>query len=362
MTHEAGGGSEKVLRVGFIGCGEISHSQARAVAEAENARMTYAMDVNPEAASDLASQYDCPTTTEVEQLLASDDVDAVYVCAPHYLHAPLAVEALQAGKHVMVEKPIATRLDDAEQMIREAAKHDRTLSVCFVSRFAGHSELAKAAIEAGEIGQVIYVEINDMHLKRPSYWSQGVSGKARATDWRAHKDKAGGGVLIMNSVHPIDLVRYLTGLEAERVYAEYDTFVHPVEVEDTIAVLVRYSNGALGIIQSATSAAAGREGRAPLRIFGTKGQIALAAPWAEKPAMSIFTVESNSWEHREAPAGKGARTRYVENFARACFGEDQLRASGEDGYRALEIILAAYQAGESQQVVRLPLVQGKGRE
>ncbi|MCK4299352.1 MAG: Gfo/Idh/MocA family oxidoreductase, partial [Planctomycetes bacterium] len=204
--------------------------------------------------------------------------------------------------------------------------------------------------------------INDMHLKRPSYWSQGVSGKARATDWRAHREQAGGGVLIMNSVHPIDLVRYLTGLEAERVYAEYDTFVHPVEVEDTIAVVLRYSNGALGIIQSSTSAAAGREGRAPLRIFGTKGQIALAAPWAEKPAMSIFTVESNAWEHREAPAGKGARTRYVENFARACFGEVQLRASGEDGYRALEIILAAYQAGGSQQVVRLPLGQGKGRE
>jgi len=256
----------------------------------------------------------------------------------------------------MVEKPIATRLDDAETMIREAAKRDLRLSVCFVSRFGGHSELARAAIEAGEIGEVIWVEINDMHLKRPTYWTQGTSGKARATDWRAHKDRAGGGVLIMNSVHPIDLVRYLTGLEVERVYAEYDTFVHPVEVEDTIGVLLRYSNGALGVIKSATSAVGGREGQSPLRLFGTKGQIALAAPWAEKPAMSLLTVQSNTWEHREAPAGKGARTRYVENFARACFGEEGLRATGEDGYRALEIILAAYQAGADHEVIRLPLV------
>lgn len=356
MSGQTAGGERKMLRVGFIGCGEIAQSHARAVAEAENARLTYAMDVNPEAADEMGSRYGCPATADLEELLASEEVDAVYVCAPHHLHAPLTIQALEAGKHVMVEKPIATRLEDAERMIREAARRDLRLSVCFVSRFAGHSELARAAIEAGEIGRVIYVEINDMHLKAPSYWQRGVSGKARPTDWRAHKDRAGGGVLIMNSVHPIDLVRYLTGLEVERVYAEYDTFVHPVEVEDTIAVVLRYSNGALGVIQSATSAAAGREGRVPVRIFGTKGQIALGAPWAEKPAASIFNVERGEWEHRSAPAGKAARTRYVEHFARACFGEEPLRATGEDGYRALEIILAAYQAGASQQVVRLPLL------
>ena len=354
MTQEATGG--KTLGIGFVGCGEIAQSHARAVAEAENARLTYAMDVNPEAAADVGSRYGCPVTADLEELLASQEVDAVYICAPHHLHAPLSIQALEAGKHVMVEKPIATRLGDAEQMVRQAARHDRRLSVCFVSRFAGHSELARAAIRAGEIGEVIYVEINDMHLKRPTYWEQGTSGRARPTDWRAHKGRAGGGVLIMNSVHPIDLVRYLTNLEVERVYAEYDTFVHPVEVEDTIAVVLRYSNGALGVIQSATSAAGGREGRVPVRVFGTKGQIALAAPWAEKPAASIFTVERGEWEHREPPAAKGARTRYVENFARACFGDEELRATGEDGYRALEIILAAYQAGADHEVVRLPLV------
>ena len=356
MTQEAAREKGKMLKVGFIGCGEIAHAHARAVEEADNARIAYAVDVNLEAAKDIAEKAGCPATTDVAELLTSPDVDAVYVCAPHHLHAPLAVRALEAGKHVMVEKPIATRLDDAETMVREAGKRDLRLSVCFVSRFAGHSELAKGAIEAGEIGEVIWVEINDMHLKRPTYWTQGVSGKARATDWRAHKNKAGGGVLIMNSVHPIDLVRYLTGLEAERVYAECDTFVHPVAVEDTIAVLVRYSNGALGVVKSATSAVGGREGQPPLRIFGTKGQIALAAPWAEKPAVSILTVESNTWEHRAAPPGKGARTCYVENFARACFGEEELRATGEDGYRALETILAAYQAGADHEVVRLPLV------
>ncbi len=353
--HETGG-SHEILRVGFIGCGEISHAQARAVGEAENARLTYATDINPDAAQDVAGKAGCPATTDVDELLSSDDVDAVYICAPHYLHAPLAIRAVQAGKHVMVEKPIATRLDDAEQMILQAGRHDRMLSVCFVSRFAGHSELAREAIESGEIGKVIWIEINDMHMKRPTYWKQGTSGRSRPTDWRAYKDQAGGGVLIMNSVHPIDLVRYLTGLEVERVYAEYDTFVHPVQVEDAIAVVLRYDNGALGVIQSATAAVAGREGRAPVRIFGSTGQIALRAPWAEKPAMSIFTVDSKAWEHREPPTDKGPRTRYVENFARACFGEEELRATGGDGYRALEIILAAYQAGAEQQPVALPLI------
>jgi len=356
MSGEDAGGAAQALGVGFIGCGEIAHSHARAVAEAENARLAFAMDVNFGSAKDIGQQYGCPVTTDVEELLSSSDVDAVYICAPHYLHAPLAFQALRAGKHVMVEKPIATRLGDAENMIHEAATHNRLLSVCFVARFAGHNELAKEAIEAGEIGDVIWVEVNDMHLKRPSYWKQGVSGTARPTDWRAYSEKAGGGVLIMNSVHPIDLVRYLTGLEVERVYAEADTFIHPVEVEDAIAVLLRYDNGALGTIQSATSAPAGREGRAPVRIFGTKGQIALAAPWAEHPGMSLFSTETNEWKHCQAPGGKGGRTRYVENFAAACFEQEELRATGGDGYRALEIILAAYQAAASHEVVRLPLV------
>jgi predicted dehydrogenase len=353
MTEQGSRKAGRVLRVGFIGCGEIAQAHARAVAEAENAKLTYAMDVNPEAARDIGERYQSPATTKVEELLASPEVDAVYISAPHHLHAPLTIEALRAGKHVMVEKPIATRLPDADQMVREAARHNRLLSVCFVSRFALTSELAREAIARGEIGEIIWVEINDMHLKQPSYWEQGVSGKARPTDWRGHKDRAGGGVLIMNSVHPIDLVRYLTGLEVDRVYAEYDTFLHPVQVEDAIAVLLRYSNGAIGTIQSATAAAAGREGQAPLRIFGTKGQIALGAPWAGKPAMSIFTVERNAWEHREPPAGKDARTRYVEHFARASFGEEELRVTGRDGYRALEVILAAYQAGADQEVITL---------
>jgi len=345
--------ADRLLRVGLIGCGEIAQSHARALAEADNAALAYAMDVDPEAARDVAARYRAPSTTKVEDVLACPEVDAVYICAPHHLHAPLSLQALRAGKHVMVEKPIATRLADADQMVREAARHDRLLSVCFVSRFAATSELAREAIARGEIGEIIWVEINDLHLKQPSYWQRGVSGKARPTDWRGHKDRAGGGVLIMNSVHPIDLVRHLTGLEVDRVYAEYDTFLHRVEVEDAIAVILRYSNGALGTIQAATAAAAGREGRAPLRLFGTRGQIALGAPWAGKPAMSIFTVEQNAWEHRGPPAGKDARTRYVEHFARACFGEEELRATGRDGYRALEVILAAYQAGASQQVITL---------
>jgi predicted dehydrogenase len=353
MTEPGTSKADRVLRVGLIGCGEIAQAHARAVAEAENATLTYAMDVNAEAARDIAGRYRSPASTKVEDVLASPEVDAVYISAPHHLHAPLGLQALRAGKHVMVEKPIATRLADADQMVREAARHNRLLSVCFVSRFATISELARDAIARGEIGEIVWVEINDMHLKQPSYWERGVSGKARPTNWRGDKDRAGGGVLIMNSVHPIDLVRYLTGIEVERVYAEYDTFLHPVEVEDAIAVILRYSNGALGTIQAATAAVAGREGRAPLRLFGTKGQIALGAPWAGKPAMSIFTLERNAWEHRDPSPGKDARTRYVEHFARACFGEEELRATGRDGYRALEVILAAYQAGASHRVITL---------
>jgi UDP-N-acetyl-2-amino-2-deoxyglucuronate dehydrogenase len=226
------------LGIGMIGCGEIAVQTAKGVAGAAHARHVMVMDVDERVARDLGGAYGVPSTTSVEALLANPDVDAVYIAVPHYLHAPIGLQALRAGKHVLLEKPIATTLRDADALIAGAKEAGRTLSIAFTAQVDRAMQAARRLIADGAIGKVIGTRIVYRSQKPESYWHGGYSGRIQ-TDWRIAKAKAGGGILIMNAVHDLNTLRFVTGLEVRRVYAEYDTFTTPVEVEDFIAVTWR---------------------------------------------------------------------------------------------------------------------------
>src|SRR5207248_5485086 len=117
------------LRIGMIGCGEIAAATAKGIRESEHAAIAAVMDTNAAMAEDLGRRYDVPWTADAAELLAHADVDAVYIAVPHYLHAPLTVQAAQAGKHVLCEKPIATTLADADRMIAACAEAGVFLSI-----------------------------------------------------------------------------------------------------------------------------------------------------------------------------------------------------------------------------------------
>src|SRR5947209_6197870 len=162
---------------------------------------------------------------------------AVYIAVPHDLHAPLTVQAAQAGKHVLCEKPISTTLADADRMIAACAEAGVAFSIAFDAQITPAYQRLHDLIARGAIGEVIGTRIVALIDKPASYWSSGWSGRI-ATDWRVSKEKAGGGVMVMNSIHDINTVRYVTGLEAQRVYAESATFATPVEVEDYIVATI----------------------------------------------------------------------------------------------------------------------------
>jgi predicted dehydrogenase len=340
---------DKELKVGIIGCGEIAVSHARSIADARNARIVMTMDVKKEIAKDLADRYQAAFTTDLDELLSNPDVDAVYIATPHYLHAPIAIKAADAGKHIMVEKPIAVTPQQARDMIEAADKNGVLLSVCFVMRYRSDVRKAKEMLEQGVIGDVIALKMSAMGDKPSTYWHGGYSGRVR-TDWRTKKEQSGGGILIMNAVHNIDVMRFITGLEAVRVYAEYDTFVTPVEVEDWINVIIRYDNGAIGSID-ASSCAKGREGFGD-RIFGKEGQIALGSPLRVYTTLPVEGLEPGRWNEVGLSQPKGPRTLYVEEFAEAVLsGADEPPVTGEDGLKALQIITAAYESGQIHQPV-----------
>ena len=345
------------LGVGIVGCGEIAVAHAKAIENSGNARIVMTMDVVEEVAKDLAERHGAEGwTTNLDELLENPKVEAVYIATPHHLHAPLTVKAAEVGKHVMVEKPIATKVEDAKGMIEACRRNGVKLSVCFILRYHPVVRKAREIVRGGLIGKVMGVEMVAMGDKPESYWTGGYTGRVK-TDWRTSKEKSGGGILIMNASHNIDYMRFITGLEAERVYAESDTFATPVEVEDFIGVVVRYKGGAIGTIR-ASSCARGGPGPVPFveRIFGTEGQVVLDL-W--KRRVWLWTAgdtplsKAKEWTEVEIEPSEDPRALYVREFASSVLEDKEPPVTGEDGLRALEVVSAAYEAAESGRPVAI---------
>lgn len=338
------------LRIGMIGCGEIAAATAKGIQEAAHAEIAAVMDVNEAMAGDLAATYGVPWTSDPAELLARDDVNAVYIAVPHYLHAPLTEQAARAGKHVLCEKPIATTLADADRMIAACAEAGVALSIAFDAQITPAYQRLRDLISDGAIGDVIGTRIVALIDKPASYWSSGWSGRI-TTDWRVSKEKAGGGVMVMNSIHDINTVRYVSGLEATRVYAEYGTFATPVEVEDYIVATIRYDNGAIGHIEAGSCIkGGGRDGGAGVRIYGTEGQALLGNTIQLYTSREVEGQEPHTW-HEIEQVELYARVPIAEAFATAVLSGTPPLVSGADGRAALAIVLAAYEAGQSERPV-----------
>lgn len=345
--------SKETVRFGVVGCGEIAVQTCQGIAAAPNAEIAMLMDARPEVLRDLAEFYAAPTTTNLEEVLTNPNVDAVYIATPHYLHVPIGIRAAQAGKHVLVEKPIATTLEDADALIAECRKQGVKLGVAFLAQVDVAMNAARDLIRAGVIGKIIAVRIMALGDKPDTYWHGGYTQRVH-TDWRTRKDQSGGGILIMNVVHDLNTVRYVTGLEVKRVYAEYDTLATPVEVEDVIGVVLRYTNGAIGVIQAGSR----MRGRAHQdvsgpRIYGTKGQIILA----DKPLIYLTEpfegMMPNTWAEIPFSGPVGDRAQMITRFAEAILEDTDPPVSGLDGRKALEIIVAAYRSGEIHQPIEI---------
>jgi len=344
------------LRIGIIGCGEIAMQTCQGIAAAPNASVAMLMDPKPELLSDLAEMFGAPTTTDVDEVLASADVDAVYIATPHNQHAPLGIRAAAAGKHVLVEKPIATTLADADALIEACREHGVTLGVAYPALVDGGMAAARDLVRGGALGEITAVRIT-VHADKPdSYWTGGYTRRVRTT-WRTSKEEAGGGILIMNAVHDLNAVRWVTGLEVSRVYAECDTLATEVEVEDTVGAVLRYTNGAIGVIQAGSTMRGGaHDDRPGPRVYGTKGQMILTdhepLVWLVEP---LEGGVRGAWEPVRHSGPRGDRAEIVRRFAAAALAGEEPPSTGLDGRKALEIVLAAYRSGERHEPVSLPL-------
>jgi predicted dehydrogenase len=338
------------LRIGIAGAGAIAQRNAREAVASGAAKVVGVFDVNHKVARDMGNALKAPFYSTYEELLARPELEAVLISTPHHLHRPMTVQAAMAGKHVMVEKPMANNLAEAEEMVRVCRERNVRLAVNYSFRFLPKIRQAKALIDAGALGTITGVQIISHQFKDPGYWTGARSNSP--DDWRASREKCGGGYLIMNVCHIIDYIYFLTGLKAERVYSEYATLGSPAEVEDIISVSMRLDNGAVGSI-SASSIMRGAD-QSEERIWGTNGSLILNGDGISFYSTRPIDGRRPGKMHTISKFADVSWTaEWVKQFAESVRAGREPEVSFREGWENLALIRGAYESLESQKPVQI---------
>lgn len=348
-------GATGELRIGMLGCGDIATHNAGAIASAPNARLVACYDPSIELAQDIADAHGAERVLSAEALVEHPSVDAVFISVPHHLHEPLALLAIAAGRHVIVEKPLAVDVRSAETIVAAAASAGVVLSTCFAQRYEPSVLMARALIERGALGEIGGSSVRVLMDKSPAYWQGGYSGRAHST-WRASQRQAGGGVLIMNVCHYVDIVRHLAGVEVDSVSA-ISSVPPGQEVEDAITVSMRYANGAVGSIV-ANSTVRGTTYN-EMQLWGRDGHLVVEPNGRFFSLRHVNGAPTARWQHFGALPSLNSRSAFVSRLATAIDQGLEPDVTPFDGLAVQALIEAAYRsAGDGVSVDPAALMGG----
>jgi predicted dehydrogenase len=254
---------------GLVGTGMAGGFHARELAFVEGAELVAVCSRNENNVRRFAEEHGVKTwATNYRELLDNDDVDVVCVLVPTGLHAELTIAASQAGKHVLVEKPLETTLAKADEMIRVCRDNGTKLGVIFQMRFGSVAARLKQLLESGAMGTIYLADAIDKSSRTPAYYA--------SAEWRGTTELEGGGCLMTQSIHIVDLLQHLVG-PVRSVTGRVATKRHTIEVEDTATALVSFESGAMGVIESTTSVVPALRSR--LEIHGKNGSVVANAQY-----------------------------------------------------------------------------------
>jgi UDP-N-acetyl-2-amino-2-deoxyglucuronate dehydrogenase len=246
---------------GIVGAGVIAAVHAEAIGMVPGARLVAVTDAVPESAKELAGRHGCAAEPGLEALLARQDLDVVSICVPSGLHAEVGTQAVAAGKHLVIEKPIDVTLEAADRLIAAARAAGVVMTVISQHRFDTGLDELRRLLDSGALGTLLLGDASTKWYRTQAYYDSAAWRGTWAMD---------GGSLMNQGVHYVDLLRWCMGPVAE-VTAVCATQAHKVEVEDTALAIVRFASGALGTIVSSTAAYPGFSQR--LEITGTEGTV-----------------------------------------------------------------------------------------
>ncbi len=344
----------KIEPYGFaiIGCGFIGQKHARVLSELEGAEITAVCDNVKDRAVEFGKKYKAKPYTDYAKLLKNKDVDIVTLCTPSGMHAQMTIDAAKAGKHVVTEKPMALTLRGADKMMEECKKNNVRLFVIKQNRYNPPIKRLKEAIDKGRFGK-IFLANTTIRWSRPQKYYNG-------DEWRGTL-RMDGGVIMNQASHHIDLLRWLIG-EVDSVFAKIGTLTHDIEVDDTAAVVLRFKNGALGVIE-ATTGIFPKNLEGSVAVFGTKGSAKVGGSCVSKMDVWDFQDYENeddeimkfstlppdvyAYSHREV----------FKNIIGALKTNKDPLISGIEGRKTLELIQAIYKSARTSKEIKLPLTE-----
>lgn len=343
---------DKTIGFAIVGTGSIAENHAKAIAAVEGAELRAVFNRNPDKARSFAAHYPAEVERELPGLLQRRDVDVVCITTPTGAHAEIALPAFEAGKHVLCEKPLDINIQRTEQMIKSAEKNRRILACVFQSRFGKGAQTVKKAIEAGRFGRLTLCNVQTRWWRTQEYYDEG--------GWRGTWDLDGGGALMNQGIHGVDLLQWLVGMP-EAVHAFAATLAHHgIETEDTLLANLKYSSGALGSIECATSAYPGFA--RTIEISGSRGSAFLKddtiTTWEfvdELPGDDeIRNAEADSQLKSGASDPKAITTyghqKHVEDLVQAIRDNAPVAIPGTEGRNAVALIEAIYRSTRSGQI------------
>ena len=341
---------ERKIGFGIIGCGVIADFHANALfGLSEEAVLVGVADARLPAAERFAKEKQVRDFASVEEMLACPEIDVVTICVPSGLHAELAIKAANAGKHIIVEKPMAITKEQLDAMEEACTRNGVMLSSVAQSRFTSGVRKAKQAIEDGYLGKMVCADVYMKFNRTQEYYNTG--------GWRGTKAMDGGGALMNQGIHGVDLLLYLAG-DVKSVYAVSKTLARQIEVEDTLSAVLEFKSGATGVIQATTSVYPGYPRR--LELNGDKGTIVLEEDnlvrWdMEDTPLPEVTLKSNVRSSASAPTDFSAdnHTKQFKDVIQALRNGTKPLVDLREGRRAVDLILAIYQSAEERRVIEL---------
>jgi UDP-N-acetyl-2-amino-2-deoxyglucuronate dehydrogenase len=355
----------KTIRTALIGVGKVAHTYAQGLSALSQSRFVGVCGRNQERTAAFASQYDVKPYIDLTTMIRDEGVEMVVIATPHPLHADQAVAAAQAGAHVLVEKPMAITAADCDRMIAAAQQNGVKLGVISQRRLYAPVQRVRAAIDAGKIGRPVLGSVTMLGWRSAEYYEMDA--------WRGTWEGEGGGVMVNQAVHQLDLFQWLMGPIAE-VFGYYANLNHPtIEVEDTAVAVVRFKSGALGTVLVSNSQNPGLYGH--IHVHGENGasigvqtesgstfisgvtlavdppyndlwtvpnEASLLADWQAEDRTSVNTIDYLTYYH----------ILQMEDFLKAILEDRAPLVSGEEGRKAVALFEAIYNSERTHQPVR----------
>jgi len=342
---------------GIVGGGLIGTVQAAAIqqigiqtrGQTGGARLLAVCGRDAKRTAEFAAKFGAAGYTDYEAFLQHPGLQIVNVCTPSGTHAELGARAAEAGKHVLVEKPIEINLQQADALIAACERAGVKLGVIFQSRFLPAVQRIKQAIDEGRLGKLMIGDAFVKWYRAPEYYAPG--------SWHGTLRLDGGGALINQAVHTVDLLRWMMG-PVETAFAMKSALRYPhIEAEDTLVGSVRFRNGALGVLEATTSAKPGFKRR--LEITGERGTVIL-----DGDAISVWAIDGEGADTGEgeqitdgsadpaAISNEGHR-RQIEDMMRAVAEDRAPMIDGREGRKSLELVTALYESANQGRPVTL---------